>query len=581
MIISKFKNKYGRNSQLLKNFVKFMIFILVLCVAVNVLVYRNMRSVMDERLARENYSETKRIADTTESIFREVEFILQYISDNKYIQTYIISPEPEQLIYDINSKVLDEISMFSVIYNYIDSIYIYSEQKDRVFVTDGEKSVQDFPDKNWEEKYAELDGKSAAIWFRKKNDMYPYVYTFMNKISYNGTAGAVIVNINPEKIKSLNTDYDDSMSIYLVSGDGKIIYSGSQTEIYKSADSMPLLKEVLGGTKENYITDNSKSGTAAVAKVKSDYYDVTYISVLELENYKQELVPIWSVLLIIMLFAVLIGFVMAAVFAVSTYKPIEDIIEVLERPESWTEDRKDSGEILYIVSKIISTIQTNEKLAEEFNKQLGVLNRTYAYALQVQINPHFLFNTLNTINLMILDDCGPGQRSSKTLVALSKLLRFGLESDEKFVTVKKEAEYANVYINILKTRYTDLFEVRFGIDEEIKEKRILKLCLQPLIENSVNHGIIEKGSGGMIDIDIHGSEGMLEVSVADNGVGMNTEDLKHLKEYIYSEQEIDGKQIGIKNVRQRIKLLYGEEYDVEITATEGAGMKISFKVPII
>ena len=199
---------------------------------------------------------------------------------------------------------------------------------------------------------------------------------------------------------------------------------------------MPLLKEVLGGPKEKYIKDNSKSGTAAVAKVKSDYYDVTYISVSVLENYKQELVPIWSVLLIIMLFAVLIGFVMAAVFAVSTYKPIEDIIEVLERPESWTEDRKDSGEILYIVSKIISTIQTNEKLAEEFNKQLGVLNRTYAYALQVQINPHFLFNTLNTINLMILDDCGPGQRSSKTLVALSKLLRFGLESDEKFVTVK-------------------------------------------------------------------------------------------------------------------------------------------------
>ena len=109
----------------------------------------------------------------------------------------------------------------------------------------------------------------------------------------------------------------------------------------------------------------------------------------------------------------------------------------------------------------------------------------------------------------------------------------------------------------------------------------MKLCLQPLIENSVNHGIIEKGSGGMIDIDIHGSDGMLEVSVADNGVGMNTEDLKRLKEYIYSEQEIDGKQIGIKNVRQRIKLLYGEEYDVEITAAEGAGMKISFKVPII
>ena len=472
MIISKFKNKYGLNSQLLKNFVKFMAFILVICIAVNILVYRNMRSVMDERLARENYSETKRIADTTESIFREVEFILRYISDNRYIQTYIMSPEPEKLIHDINSKVLDEISMFSVIYNYVDSIYIYSEAGNRIFVSEGEKSAADFPDKNWETKYGELGGDSAAIWFRKKNDMYPYVYTFMNKMTYNGRAGAVIINVNPEKIKSLNTDYDDTLSIYMISEDENIIYSGKQAEIYNSAETIPILGAALRDTRGSYIAEDSEKGTAAVAKVKSDYYDVTYISVSELENYKQELLPIWSVILIIMLFAILIGLIMAAMFAVSTYKPIENIIEVLEKPESRTEKRKDSGEVLYIVSKIISTIQTNEKLAEEFNKQLGVLNRTYAYALQVQINPHFLFNTLNTINLMILDDCGPGQRSSKTLVELSKLLRFGLESDEKFVTVKKEVEYAGVYVNILKARYTDLFEVRFDVGREVEQKRI-------------------------------------------------------------------------------------------------------------
>lgn len=120
----------------------------------------------------------------------------------------------------------------------------------------------------------------------------------------------------------------------------------------------------------------------------------------------------------VVLSVMLSGVAMAIMFSISTYKPIESIITALERPESWMDGGKDNGEITYIASKIVSMIQTNEKLGQEFANQLQIVNQTYAYALQVQINLHFLFNTLNIINMMIVDDYGPGQRSSKTLVAL-------------------------------------------------------------------------------------------------------------------------------------------------------------------
>lgn len=174
-----------------------------MCVVVNVFVYQNMRSVTNERIAHEKYYETKRNADSAESIFRELDFILNYILGNRYIQTYIVSPKPDQLIYAINSKIHEEISMFSVIYDYIDSIYIYSRAYDRVFTSEGDKPMDELSDINWVRVYSGLENGEFKAWLRKKDDVYPYVYTYMRKTSYNGQDGAVILNINLEKIKSL------------------------------------------------------------------------------------------------------------------------------------------------------------------------------------------------------------------------------------------------------------------------------------------------------------------------------------------------------------------------------------------
>lgn len=145
----------------------------------------------------------------------------------------------------------------------------------------------------------------------------------------------------------------------------------------------------------------------------------------------------------------------------------------------------------------------------------------------------------------------------------------------------EEVAYTKIYVNILKMRYIDLFDVTYDVDASVADKRILKLCLQPLVENAINHGLIEKEHDGHITISIQNQKGLLSIEVTDNGVGMSEEALQKLRERIYENDVIDGKQIGIKNVRQRIKLLYGEQYDIEIYSREGEGTRICFKVPML
>ena len=212
---------------------------------------------------------------------------------------------------------------------------------------------------------------------------------------------------------------------------------------------------------------------------------------------------------------------------------------------------------------------------------MKTLNDTYAYALQVQINPHFLFNTLNLINMMIVDDYGVGQRSSKVLVELSRLLWYSLKNEDKFITVREEVECAKLYLDILSKRYPDLFTVCYDVSDSVLENLILKLSLQPLIENAVNHGLIPKESGGVVTVSVQPEGEQLRIAVTDNGVGMNAAHLEEVRQSVYSDMEMDSKHIGVKNVRQRIKLLLGEAYELTIESEENRGTCVSYTAPIL
>ncbi|MBC2856789.1 MAG: sensor histidine kinase [Cetobacterium sp.] len=186
-------------------------------------------------------------------------------------------------------------------------------------------------------------------------------------------------------------------------------------------------------------------------------------------------------------------------------------------------------------------------------------------ALQTQINPHFLFNALHaTASFVRINPA----KARNIIIDLSTYLRYNLDNPSRFVTLDKELEQVKAYVNIEQARFQDKIKVNYNIDQEVNEIKIPSLIIQPLVENSIKHGILKQREQGIINIDAIKYDKGCIISIEDNGVGIKKEIINSI------DQEID-KSIGLKNVHNRIKLIYGEGLKIEQLEK---GTKISFYV---
>ena len=203
--------------------------------------------------------------------------------------------------------------------------------------------------------------------------------------------------------------------------------------------------------------------------------------------------------------------------------------------------------------------------------------------LSSQINPHFLYNTLETIRMKALT---AGNREvANTIKLLGKSMRYVLENTgTAFSTLRRELEHVEVYLAIQKVRFGDKFdsltEIGEGVDRD--KIRILPLLLQPVVENAILHGLEETESGGLIRISVGRAKEPDEIliTVRDNGCGMDERELSALRNRIEVREEGRTRSIGLYNINQRLKLSYGEEYGVKIVSTAGEGTEVTLRIPI-
>ncbi|MGL5797765.1 MAG: LytS/YhcK type 5TM receptor domain-containing protein [Cetobacterium sp.] len=186
-------------------------------------------------------------------------------------------------------------------------------------------------------------------------------------------------------------------------------------------------------------------------------------------------------------------------------------------------------------------------------------------ALQSQINPHFLFNALNTTASFVRFDPA---KARDIIIDLSVYLRYNLENSSNFVPLKKELEQVKAYINIEKARFHNRFDIVYNFDENLDDIKIPSLTIQPLVENSIKHGILKQRELGIVEIAIKKIDSKIIVSIEDNGVGINSEVIENI------DKKIE-KNIGLKNVHNRLKLIYGKGLIIERLQK---GTKISFYI---
>jgi two-component system, LytTR family, sensor histidine kinase LytS len=246
-------------------------------------------------------------------------------------------------------------------------------------------------------------------------------------------------------------------------------------------------------------------------------------------------------------------------------KPIGVLKFYYDNPVKLTENR-------IAVAEGLGLLLSTQIEVSELDRQRELAVRAELRALQAQINPHFLFNTLNTITSFIRTD---PQKARKLLVQFSDFFRKTLEWREGFITLAQELDYIANYLVLERARFGDRLVIDFDVDFDAHDCILPALTIQPLVENAVKHGFSEK-SQLEIEVVVKLTDNHMNIEVVDNGKGIADEELDQVIKFGYGK----GSGIGLSNVNERLKGLYGKDYELKITSTQGEGTTISFMIPI-
>ena len=241
-----------------------------------------------------------------------------------------------------------------------------------------------------------------------------------------------------------------------------------------------------------------------------------------------------------------------------TYHPVGGTKEVQELSSSF-------GHMVIRIQQLVTTVRE-----EEIN-----LRKTELKALQAQINPHFLYNTLDSIAWM----CEQGRNTDavKMVHALATLFRISISKGHELIPIAKEIEHAKSYLQIQKYRYKNRFTYQFHVDPDCLEYLCNKITLQPIIENAIAHGLDLLVDEGRIDVDVRQVGDDIVFCVEDNGVGMSQEQIVSIMEH--GPKDRTG--IGIRNVNDRLKIYFGKDYGLHITSQLDVGTRVEIRMPKI
>lgn len=293
---------------------------------------------------------------------------------------------------------------------------------------------------------------------------------------------------------------------------------------------------------------------------------------------------------IILLLSIILPFFLFAIFANFFSDRIAILREAMHKASNGdyeiTDKVRGNDELADVFSDMEKMIESIMRMDEEIysvrikEEQMNTHQQRIKYAmLASQINPHFLYNTLETIRMKAL---GAGERDvANAIKLLGKSMRHVLDNSMHTVTLKSELEYIKTYLEIQHIRFEDRLRYSINPAENIDPEHyyILPLLLQPVVENAALHGLESQAGVGDLSITAERKGDKLEITVADNGKGMNEEELKTLIDRMTKEKLESGKSIGLNNVYHRIKLFYGEAYGIDISSVPGEGTVVKLTLP--
>lgn len=396
--------------------------------------------------------------------------------------------------------------------------------------------------------------------------------------------GIVVIQIQYDKV-TLNEQRQDTAILY----DDYYWISGNCSSL-----DYPFLKEEIQKINKSRVTKQISYGVEeyliSYERLQMDGSD-DYYSVVSVQNYQDIMAEVNQISMqafipeiIGMIVSALLIFAFAASYsnrmfqlrvqmhrvAQGEYDEVERIEGNDEIGELYTELEQMMQDIRLLMSNVVDEQVQKEKL---HTKQKEVEFKMLAS----QINPHFLYNTLETIRMKAVVNHQP--EIVELVKMLAKTMRYNIQVTDRLVTLKEELQMVEYYLKIQEYRFGDRITSELTIDPDVDMKaRILPLTLQPFVENAFVHGLEEKACDARLVIHVYKKKDDIFIEIRDNGKGMDYYELGHLRKIMKDEQG-DDNHIGVRNVNQRIRLLFGGEYGVEVDSEKNVGTKVVIHIP--
>ncbi len=392
--------------------------------------------------------------------------------------------------------------------------------------------------------------------------------------------GVILIDLKLDKFKQVIEDVTLGKHgfLYIMDGNGGIVYAPVNPVVYRvrnewlvdSADR--IVKEILGSSYQ-------------IIYKESNYTKWKTVGIFSLNETLKEVSSLRHYSIFIGIFTLILAIAAAFYFTSSIAKPLGKLRSLMKKAEEGDLtvrfNSKYNDEIGQLGNSFNNMIKEISNLIDMVYLEQKRKREAELKILQAQIKPHFLYNTLDTIQWMAQDH---GAKDIVHVVgALANLFRIGLSKGKEMVTVREELEHIKSYLTIQKARYEDKLHYEILYTDEVLQYNVLKLVLQPLVENAIYHGIHARRGGGTITITAKVEGEKLHFTVEDNGMGMKEEKVKEINTFLKRPRtdHVSSSGFGIFNVNERIRLSFGTEYGLEYTSVYTEGTRVDLWHPLL
>ena len=422
------------------------------------------------------------------------------------------------------------------------------------------------------------NGKGSTVWLGYNGATDAILLgAQINSIRTQRPLGYLVMSVHQRSFCGVFSQmgYAEESEHFIVDADNCFISSSKAIEAAAVPDAQ---LRGLDRSQPMGFYDDAPTGSYMVYRQlqKAPWY---YVARMSTDIIERPLSLLFFAIIVLEFIVIAAALMLAFLFSVTISRPITKLTVAMKQFSEGDMDIRcqvqSTNEIGQLSSCFNEMVENVNMFIGKYEREIISKQRAELKSLRMQINPHFLYNTLETINWMArmnhVPDIGVAAKS------LGDLMRATI-SGAAFITLEKELTYLNNYVNIQKYRYQDKIDVHLCLPNHLHHCYVPKLILQPILENSIIHGLRNKSGGGTIDVSAKEADGVLSIIVSDDGVGIPPEKFAHIMdgEAVHD----DHASIGLYNVDMRIKLRYGYQYGVVIHSEEGVGTTVTLTLPL-